>query len=899
MTTRIEFQSDAPLGHVDDDMFGGNFLIDRDRMDAGTYDEAIRDLGLTNIRYPGGSITEWYFDINDPDRTSIWDPMRGEMRELLPLSTFLAQAGAAGVGVNLVIPTGTLLEEGKLGSRHPSDAAFADVKAYVADVLAGKYGDAEIVGIEIGNEYWLSGEMTDAEYARIASVIAEAAQEAIDDFAASGDAPRGWQEPEIAVQIGQYGRYSTDPGHLQNDVIMEELSDEAVAAIDAVVAHYYTWGSYEELANFGYYFGRQQSWLEDARFAGIEYHITEWNTANGRTEETGLKQASALLWMFSEMVEQGVDAAYVWPVQQYNSTNMAGNEGDLGLSLAGEAFRLLSDSVKGMDLVAREGGTAGDVHVYSKGAETVVFIASRAEAAERFVLDLESLGLDGQFYWMTELGADGPADEVGATPVLTISAGEENAAAQQGFTVGSYGVLRVTFLDGTRTGTDADRPDAYSGSERADILKGSGSADRLLGLGGADRIDGGAGADWIEGGAGDDTIDGGNQNDRIDAGTGDDLVLGGNGRDLVFLGAGNDVFRDNFQNGTFGADTVMGGAGNDLLVGRAGDDTLIGGADADTVFGGNGADKLQGNRGNDVLYGGGGADSLDGGAGSDLLQGEAGNDVLSGGQGNDQIFGGRGDDQIDAGDGHDVVEGGNGADTVRLGDGDDLFRDTGETGAAGSDRVWGEAGNDTLTGQGGDDWLSGGSGDDRLSGGVGNDTLDGGTGDDLAWGGAGEDVLLGGGGADRLRGGDGADRLDGGAGGDDLKGDRGNDTLLGRAGDDYLDGWAGNDDLSGGAGNDRLIGARGRDILNGGRGDDRLTGGAGADTFVFAADDGADIIVGFEEMDVIRITADGIGYKDLEIGYLGDDRATIGFAGTEITITGLGADLDASDFVFG
>ncbi|WP_068112432.1 calcium-binding protein [Tropicimonas marinistellae] len=898
MTTHVAFQSaGTPLGTVSADMFGGNFLIDRDRMDAGTYDEAIADLGLTNLRYPGGSITEWYFDITDPDKTSVWDPDRGEMRDLLPLSTFLAQAAEAGVGVDLVIPTGALLDTGALGARAPAPDAYDAVKTYVADVLAGAYGDAHIVGIEIGNEYWLSGEMTDAEYARIATVIAEAAQAAIDEHRASGAAPAGWEEPEIAVQIGQYGRYSTDPGHLQNDVVMAGLSDAAAAAIDAVVAHYYTWGSYDDLVNFEYYFNRLDSWLEDERFAGIEYHITEWNTSNGRTDETGLKQASTILYMFSEMVAQGVDAAYVWPVQQNNDTNLTGNEGDIELSFAGETFRMLSESVSGMDLVQRQSFRSGAAYVYRDGGETVIFIASRSDTAETFRLDLDALGLTGHYYWTEALGCDGAADDPEAAPLLTIGAGAADAASQARFSVDAYGVMRVTFIDDT-SGAAARLPDQIEGSERGDVLTGSAAADTMHGQGGADLITGGTGADRLAGGTGDDTIDGGGQNDRIVAGAGDDLVRGGNGRDRVSLGAGNDIFRDNGQVGVAGADVVFGGAGDDLLAGRAGSDRLEGGDGADTLEGGKGADLLRGNRGSDLLRGGANDDRLVGGAGDDALHGEAGNDTLIGGGGDDRLNGGTGNDEIDAGDGDDVVAGGNGADRIDLGGGDDLFRDTGQTGAAGADIVNGGAGADVLRGQGGSDVLSGGAGADRLSGGAAGDTLRCGADDDLAWGGDGADRVFGDAGDDTLRGGSGNDAIDGGTGNDTLRGDDGDDSLWGQEGDDYLGGWSGDDILHGGHGDDTLIGGTGQDYLAGGAGDDLLIGGAGADTFVFAANDGTDVLSGFEAQDRILIDIPGLAYADLEISVADDGTATLRFAGTGVLIEDLGTDLDATGFLF-
>ena len=72
-----------------------------------------------------------------------------------------------------------------------------------------------------------------------------------------------------------------------------------------------------------------------------------------------------------------------------------------------------------------------------------------------------------------------------------------------------------------------------------------------------------------------------------------------------------------------------------------------------------------------------------------------------------------------------------------------------------------------------------------------------------------------------------------------------NDTLLGNSGADYLNGLYGDDKLYGGIGNDTLIGNRGNDSL---------WGEGGNDTFIYGADDGKDVIVGFESNDLLKIT---------------------------------------------
>ncbi len=61
--------------------------------------------------------------------------------------------------------------------------------------------------------------------------------------------------------------------------------------------------------------------------------------------------------------------------------------------------------------------------------------------------------------------------------------------------------------------------------------------------------------------------------------------------------------------------------------------------------------------------------------------------------------------------------------------------------------------------------------------------------------------------------------------------------MYGGTGTDYLFGGGGNDEMHGGSGNDTLLG---------GSSVDTLYGGSGSDTFVFAKDQGVDLVGDFE-----------------------------------------------------
>ena len=97
-------------------------------------------------------------------------------------------------------------------------------------------------------------------------------------------------------------------------------------------------------------------------------------------------------------------------------------------------------------------------------------------------------------------------------------------------------------------------------------------------------------------------------------------------------------------------------------------------------------------------------------------------------------------------------------------------------------------------------------------------------------------------------------KITGNANANTINGGSKNDSIYGGAGNDSILGNAGNDKLYGQAGNDKLYGGKGNDTLSGGKGNDSLWGNAGKDTFIYANGDGKDVIFGFENDDMLKIT---------------------------------------------
>lgn len=616
---------------ISESLFGANFLANRDRFGHGTFDEKVMELKIQALRYPGGSLTEELFDLRQPNRTSAVD-RNGVTHEIVALTDFLSYASEAGLAATIVIPTRTALSFGPIGTRDVSPEAIADLKEFAFDVLTGKYGETPIHAFEIGNEYWGSGEMNSVEYGRVASAFALALQEVITLVEQTTSAS---QEVKIAVQIGQNGLFDRSAtSFILNQTVMKEFNREEAAAVDAVVAHFYTDDRPVDFIRNDSRFNRLQAWEQDPRFGELDLFVTEWNVQSPNSTEMGLKQAPALLAMFSELVFQGVDSAWVWPVQQNNKTSLSGNEGDTNLTIAGETFKILSGTLIGSFALGRTINERSGTYSFVKDDQLIVYVASHSETVTSHFLDLARWSSDIRGINALLLTTDGRVDDHQAKPLLEIP-DFSHLGSKIEFDLNPYEVVQftVTIGDvgrhmpvGVRKGTSDG--DVIDGTNLREDISGFAGNDTIRAAGGNDTVSGGGGADWVDLGAGNDLY-------RAETPTADrtgDTVFGGDGNDMIILGGGNDIINAGGGNdtvsGNFGDDIINGNHGRDRLQGNTGHDTINGGIARDTLIGGFGDDVLNGDNGSDTLRGGAGRDTLNGGDGNDLLIGGLGADTF-------------------------------------------------------------------------------------------------------------------------------------------------------------------------------------------------------------------------------------------------------------------------------
>lgn len=436
-------QPELSGAEASDELFGGNVLATRSSMTGdGSYAEAIEDLGVTNLRYPGGSLTEYYFDLEDPDAETAVHSETGEESDFIPLSDFMEYAEEAGQDVTIVIPTRDQLSDETDENGDRITAIEEDIlRDFVDDVMTGTYGDATVTAFEIGNEYWGSGEMNAVEYGRLAaemSVIINDELESISEvygidtsetqiIIQSGtnygtsklsEEYDGWSAEDVIDDLNEKypdADISSDDirsnGSVNWSTINNELlqmsfnTPEEQDAIDGIVTHVYSGGAEEELTRYYDLEHIEADWLQDEGFEDLEIYVTEWNqktttSSLDNTEDYGLYQAHEMLNLVETFMEYDVDEAYVWPLIQNTTNTLSGGMEYSGKTVAAEMFTMMSENIPGktmLDFATGEDHTTEeesqdvDVHGFAGDDDLVFYIASVSDETTTTELDISGL----------------------------------------------------------------------------------------------------------------------------------------------------------------------------------------------------------------------------------------------------------------------------------------------------------------------------------------------------------------------------------------------------------------------------------------------------------------------------------------------------------------------------
>jgi len=435
------------------DQFGGNFLFHRDTLgEEGSCDELIQELGIQTVRFPGGSITEEYFDISDPNREVATDGDTGQDINLIPLDNWLNIAGELNVSSTIVVPTkGLLSDDADSNGDRYSNFNRDELYQFVSDVVQGVHGSGEVAAFEIGNEYWGAGQMSSVEYGRLSSEMSNTIDQALLD---SQNLGFDTSNIDIVVQAGtnfnfanlensysdfessddilstlseEYGidfteGYKFSNGDLNwtkinNELIINEYDDVEVEAIDGISTHVYTRGEVNpDMRDFSTSM-IHETWGE--RNEELETYVTEWNLKSTSSLDDeidyGLRQAHEMLEIVEQFPEHGVGSAHAWPLLQNTRNALSSGFEHEELSVGGEMFKLMEESLPGnrpIDLVGSSpeetelSASNVDVHAFGQPDELVLFLTSQSLEITSSEFDLNGLISGAENISVTYLGVE-------------------------------------------------------------------------------------------------------------------------------------------------------------------------------------------------------------------------------------------------------------------------------------------------------------------------------------------------------------------------------------------------------------------------------------------------------------------------------------------------------------
>jgi hypothetical protein len=366
---------------------------------------------------------------------------------------------------------------------------------------------------------------------------------------------------------------------------------------------------------------------------------------------SGLPAASAMLSLFTSMLELGADNAAAWGIAASSpaptSMSYRTESGEHALSPSGMLYGLMARNLIGTELVSTETIDAGRAvpyatYAFSNAERSVLYVTANAldRSALRVSIDLinapsirdfsitvisGSSGISGVAELSTRRGvlegsrisfdlsndyeivqivlshtqflADGQIQRP-PLPEVVPSPPSEIVGAVIGTPLDDtiVATLDASYFSGGRGFDLLDFSYLEPGVD-LDIQRGIATVgqtevkfegfERFIMSNSGNSVKGSASRDEIFGGTGVDIISGLGGNDRIDGNGGDDIVRGGRGNDVIYGGSGNDI--------------LFGGADSDALYGEAGNDSLYGGAQNDTLVGGGGSDFLVGGLGADTF----------------------------------------------------------------------------------------------------------------------------------------------------------------------------------------------------------------------------------------------------------------------------------------------------------
>ncbi|MEO6300586.1 MAG: calcium-binding protein [Paracoccaceae bacterium] len=624
-------------------------------------DQALVNLGVTSIRYPGGTEARTDFSVTDA-------------ADVAGLKRAIDYCAANGLALNFTLNDSPYVDP-STGQASMTQQQRAELVAFLQNDLLG-YASAQGVTVEsikIGNEF--SGRTADygspavQGYGNVAALLVNEIDSFLNNHAFATGRPTivveaaGWEAgADTIIGILEQAGAASKVGGV--DLHGSQNGTQGTPTLDL------TWDLYFGTANSDEpgvsYQDRLtriiEHWTSNAATANVALRVDAWCFPT-TPEGPALTNAALAIMQLHTFSLVGIASATCYLGYGPDMSSLIRKVPDsIAIDVAkqttpgGAIFAMMAAALPGTHAIelqstpapAIEATDSSLTRAFAGDQQLILYTANRTYTD--LAIDIDTVALTGSLEAFIGGTKSAAISILGVTDSAMVADGDGQAQVTIGklalaqlnagttdFTLNAYEISQITLIAAGTFGTAAEN-----------IMTGTAGSNVLHGLGGADTLYGGSGSD---------TLAGGDQSDQLFGGAGKDLLYGGTGQDALDGGSGidtasyafatapvvanlaaphtntGDAFGDtysgieNLEGGQFN-DTLTGDTGNNLLIGGAGDDNLGGGDGNDILTGGTGNDWLRGNAGNDSISGGTGDDTLAGGAGVDTMSGGAGNDVF-------------------------------------------------------------------------------------------------------------------------------------------------------------------------------------------------------------------------------------------------------------------------------
>lgn len=403
--------SERDRQHADDvdpissDFFGGIYTGYRG-FDAYSQHDTL--LGLTNIRWPGGTLSETRPDVYDLNLPEVFDARNlyqfNADRQRPGLSEVLEYSVSENIGFSMLVPT----------ARYSTDIqrGIDELDRFLDRLLGGEFGELPTdFTLELGNEYYALDEFKKSAglYGAVAAAFTDTIASAVSDPSRN---PSSY-EINIAVQMGRT--------HNDNLSIISEFSASQIGEIDKVIFHHLpigfnnmaspiAEGDPEDIGdtriqntkdNYDFWVRAMEAAVADPR--KLELAMTAWNVGGTHRiaddfllefNDYGLQAASTMIHMVHGYSSIGVASADVWGIdnQWFNALSDE-NDTYSELSVAGATFALLSANLVGTSPIAGPVDQTREdpflIYAFQSSGKLVVYISANDISGDGATVEID------------------------------------------------------------------------------------------------------------------------------------------------------------------------------------------------------------------------------------------------------------------------------------------------------------------------------------------------------------------------------------------------------------------------------------------------------------------------------------------------------------------------------